>query len=243
MLLENMRYPDVEAYLRRKDLVLVPVGSVEQHSPWGLIGTDFIAAEHVARLAAETQDILVAPTLCYGVSPHHLDFAGTVTLSPETFIMVVCDVVRSLAAHGFGRIIFVNGHGGNDAPIQVALTRLKAEGISGILQLLSWYRLPGVVEICSELFQEEEGKHATPGEVAVTIHNRPHAFRSQGPEPVAVEKPDHHWPLTAREFRATFPDGRMLSAPWRATAEHGRRIVEVAVQALRAELTSVDYRP
>jgi creatinine amidohydrolase len=80
MLLENLSYPEVELYLKEKDIILVPVGSVEQHSPYGLIGTDFITAEHVARQAGEAMDILVAPTLCYGVSPHHMAFPGTVSL-------------------------------------------------------------------------------------------------------------------------------------------------------------------
>lgn len=239
MLLENMRYPDVESYLKEKDIVLVPVGSVEQHSPYGLIGTDFIAAEHVARLTGKAMDILVAPTLCYGVSPHHMAFAGSITLSVETFIAVICDVVRSLLTHGFRKILLINGHGGNIAPIQVALVRLKAKGLPGILQLVSWYTLPGVSEICAELYKDEDGKHATASEVAVTMTNRPHAFTSRSIEPGTVERLKYHWPLTSMEFRKTFPDGRMLSAPWLATEAHGEQIAEVAVKAMVAEITSI----
>ena len=85
MLLENMSYPEVEAYLESNDSILVPVGSVEQHSPYGLIGTDFITAERVARETGEAASVLVAPTLHYGVSPHHMAFKGTMTLTPDTF--------------------------------------------------------------------------------------------------------------------------------------------------------------
>jgi len=236
MLLENLRYPEVEAYLREKKVVLVPVGSVEQHSPWGLIGTDFIAAEHIARRTGEAMEILVAPTICYGVSPHHMGFAGTVTLSSDTFIAVVGDVVRSLAAHGFTRIVLVNGHGGNDAPIRVALARLKANGVAGILQMIPWYTLPGLADLFAELYQDQDGKHATPSEVAVTIADRPQQFAAKGPEPAEVLQPKYHWPLTSAEFRATFPDGRMLSAPWLATKAHGERIIAAAVEALVQEL-------
>ena len=239
MQLENLSYPEVESYLKEKDIILVPVGSVEQHSPYGLLGTDFITAEHIARQTGEAMGILVAPTLCYGVSPHHMAFAGTVTLSPDTLMAVVCDVARSLVAHGFRRILFVNGHGGNIAPIQVALVRLKTEGTPGILQLISWYTLKGIGKICTELYQDNDGKHATASEVAVTMSARPGLFIGKTTEPATVERIKFSWPLTAEEFRKTFPDGRMLSAPWLATEAHGRRIAEAAVTALVAEISSL----
>ncbi len=237
MLLENLSYPEVELYLKEKDIILVPVGSVEQHSPYGLIGTDFITAEHVARKAGQEMDILVAPTLCYGVSPHHMAFPGTVSLLPDTLIAVVCDVVQSLVAHGFRKIIFINGHGGNIAAIQVALVRLKAKGTPGIFQLISWYTLPGVSEVCTDLYQDNDGKHATASEVAVTMSNRPDMFKNKATEPATVERINYHWPLTAEEFRKTFPDGRMLSAPWLATEAHGQQITDVAVKSLVSKLS------
>lgn len=239
MLLENLSYPEVELYLKEKDIILVPVGSVEQHSPYGLIGTDFITAEHVARQAGEAIHILVAPTLCYGVSPHHMAFPGTVSLSPDTLIAVVCDVVQSLMTHGFKKIILINGHGGNIPPIQVALIRLKAKGTPGIIQLTSWYTLPGVSEICNDLYQGNDGKHATASEVAVTMSNRTGVFKNKATEPTTIERVDYHWPLTAEEFRQTFPDGRMLSAPWLATEAHGQQITDVAVKALVCKLSSM----
>lgn len=239
MLLENLSYPEVELYLKEKDIILVPVGSVEQHSPYGLIGTDFITAEHVARRAGEVMDILVAPTLCYGVSPHHMAFPGTISLSPNTLIAVVCDVVQSLVTHGFRKIICINGHGGNIAAIQVALIQLKAKSAPGIFRLTSWYALPGVREICTELYLDNDGKHATASEVAVTMSNRPRVFKKKATKPTTVDCPNYNWPLSAEEFRKTFPDGRMLSAPWLATEAHGQQIADVAVKALVSELSSM----
>ncbi len=239
MLLENLSYPEVEHYLKEKDLILVPVGSVEQHSPYGLIGTDFIAAEHIARQAGEALDILVAPTLCYGVSPHHMAFCGTVSLALETFVAVVCDVILSLTTHGFRKILLINGHGGNIAPIHAALEQLKEKSTPGIFRLISWFTLPGVSQLCTELYQDNDGRHATASEVAVTMFNRPQAFQNKPTTPAPVERPDYSWPLTAEEFRATFPDGRMLSAPWLATEAHGRQIADAAVKALVAELSSM----
>jgi len=141
--------------------------------------------------------------------------------------------------HGFRKIILINGHGGNVAPIQVALVRLKAKGVSGIFQLTSWYTLSGVSEICTELYQDNDGKHATASEVAVTMSNRPGMFKNKATEPTTIERIDYHWPLTAEEFRKTFPDGRMLSAPWLATAAHGQQIADVAIKALVSQLSSM----
>ena len=239
MLLENLSYPEVELYLKEKDIILLPVGSVEQHSPYGLIGTDFITAEHIARQAGEVMDILVAPTLCYGVSPHHMAFPGTVSLSPDTLIAVICDVVQSFVTHGFKKVICINGHGGNIAAIQVALAQLKANSAPGIFQLTSWYTLPGVSEICTELYHYNVGKHATASEVAVTMSSRTRVFKNKATKPTAVERPHYNWPLSAEEFRKTFPDGRMLSAPWLATEADGRQIADVAVKALVSELSSM----
>ena len=88
MLLENLSTNEVEDYLNDKDIILIPIGAVEQHSQYGLIGTDFIVAENIAREIGKRMDILVAPTINYGISPHHMAFMGTATVTPNTFILV-----------------------------------------------------------------------------------------------------------------------------------------------------------
>ncbi|MCP4367053.1 MAG: creatininase family protein, partial [Deltaproteobacteria bacterium] len=119
-LLENLSYPEVEEYLKKRDIILVPTGSVEQHSPYGLIGTDFITAEAIARRISDAMHILVAPTVNYGVSPHHMAFRGTVSLTPDTMIRLISNIIESLVSHGFRRIVFINGHGGNISAIKIA---------------------------------------------------------------------------------------------------------------------------
>ncbi len=239
MLLENLAYPEVEAYLEEKRIVLVPIGSVEQHSPYGLIGTDFITAEFIARAAGESMKILVAPTISYGVSPHHMAFKGTATFSPATMIAVISDVVRSFLTHGFETILFVNGHGGNISTIETAFYQLKAQNTPGRFELVSWYELDGPREFVNNTFGDAEGSHATPGEVSVTRFARPAEFENKASHEQTVEKPNYHWPLTAEEMKAFFPDGRMESAPWLATAALGKQIVELAVASLEKEVTKI----
>lgn len=105
------------------DLVVVPVGALEQHGPHLLVGTDTIHAEAIALRGAEAAigiDVAVAPAVAYGCSDHHIPFGATLSLSSATLLAVLRDVVRSAAASGFQRVFFLNGHGGNHELIQVA---------------------------------------------------------------------------------------------------------------------------
>jgi creatinine amidohydrolase len=107
------------------DLILIPIGAVEQHGPGLTLGTDWYAAHEVAVAAAEELDSFLAPTLPYGSSVNHMEYPGTVTLQQDTFIKVVTDLISSLAQHGFSRIFVVNGHGGNTYPSLVAAREAK----------------------------------------------------------------------------------------------------------------------
>ena len=238
-LLENLSYPEVEEYLKKKDIILVPTGSVEQHSPYGLIGTDFITAEAVARKVAEAMRILVAPTVNYGVSPHHMAFRGTVSLTPDTMILMISDIIESLVSHGFRRIVFINGHGGNISSIKIAMERLKARMIKGCFQVISWYEMKGVQKLSTDLFNGQEGHHATPSEVSITRYLRKEVFETKPVHKLRVANPKYYWPLTCEEMKKVFPDGRMESAPWMATDDHGRKILEEASRAIRKKIEEI----
>ncbi|NPA16700.1 creatininase family protein [Persephonella sp.] len=232
MLLENMSYVEVEAYLIEKDIVLVPLGSTEQHSPYGLIGTDFITAEAVAREVGKRLDILVAPTLCYGMSQHHMGFKGTVTLSPETMVSVARDIVVSFLDHGFKRIVFINGHGGNIEPVKTAFSQLKYENRKGIFEIISWFLLPEVQEVERDIFEDKNGYHATPSEVSITKLLRPEAFKTKPSEKKRITRNNVYFPLSREEFKQAYPDGRMESAPWLAKEKYGKLILEEAVRTV-----------
>ncbi|WP_405057543.1 creatininase family protein [Kribbella sp. NBC_01505] len=100
-------------------IVILPIGATEQHGPHLATGTDWILAEAVTKQAAQlvhdraARPLVLAPTLPYGASDHHLPFGGTLSLTPETLLAVLLDLTRSLAASGGRRLLLVNGHGGN----------------------------------------------------------------------------------------------------------------------------------
>lgn len=239
MLLENMSYVEVEAYLVEKDIVLIPIGSTEQHSPYGLIGTDFITAEAIAREVGKRLDILVAPTITYGMSQHHMGFKGTVTLSPKTIISLVEDITQSFLDHGFSRIIYINGHGGNIEPVKTAFTQLKYKNKKGIFEIISWFLLPEVQEIERDIFEDKNGYHATPSEISITKYLRPEAFKTKAKEKKEIQRNKVYFPLSREEFRQAYPDGRMESAPWLAKEKYGKLIMEEAVRAISEKIREI----
>jgi creatinine amidohydrolase len=242
MLLHLQSWPEIEAYLARSRGIIVPIGSTEQHGPTGLIGTDAICAEIVARGVGEAAEALVAPVISIGMAQHHLGFPGSITLRPSTLIAVLCDIVASLARHGFERFYFVNGHGGNIATVSAAFSEIYAARslASGALpalkcRLRNWWSGEEVRRLAKELFGQAEGSHATPSEVAITQFAYPEAIKRAPLDPPVAP----HGEFTdAADYRRTFPDGRIGSNPALATPEAGRRLYEAAVAALAGDYQS-----
>lgn len=106
-------------------LLVVPVGSTEQHGPHLATGTDALiataVAERAAAAAAKPETIVLAPTLAYGASDHHLPFGGTLSLGVSTYQLVLSDLLASAASAGFRRVFVLNGHGGNAAACAIAV--------------------------------------------------------------------------------------------------------------------------
>ncbi|HSS64816.1 MAG TPA: creatininase family protein [Gammaproteobacteria bacterium] len=240
MLLHLCTWQEIERYLERSKGVIVPIGSTEQHGPNGLIGTDAICPEVVARGVGEKIGALVAPTLSIGMAQHHLGFPGSVSLRPSTLIAVVRDVVQSLARHGFERCYFLNGHGGNIATVSAAFSEIYAERsfIGGNnrprirCKLSNWYMAPGVKQLSEKLFGSSEGSHATPSEVSLTYFAYPDAVKSAEMAPkLAPTGPIYD----ADDYRSRFPDGRIGSDPSLANVDAGRQLYEAAVEDVARE--------
>jgi creatinine amidohydrolase len=243
MLLHLKTWPDVEAYLKTNIGIIIPIGSTEQHGPNGLVGTDAICAEVVARGVGEAAGALVAPTIAVGMAQHHLGFAGSMTLRPSTLIAVVRDNIVSLARHGFRRFYFVNGHGGNIATVNAAFSEVYAEAsMDGRgnrpeikCRLRNWWEAPVVKQLTRELYGNAEGSHATPSEVSLTWHAYPDAARPVTLDPPVAPTGDF---ADADDYRRNFPDGRIGSNPGLSSAEAGARFLAAAVEHLAADYRS-----
>jgi mycofactocin system creatininase family protein len=126
--LGQQRWPRVDP---GEPLLLVPVGSVEQHGPHLPLATDTMVANAVTRAAAERLDatgvrVLVAPSVNYGASGEHKDFPGTVSIGHEALFLLLAELARS-ACHWASGVIFVNGHGGNTSTLTKVVELLRYE--------------------------------------------------------------------------------------------------------------------
>lgn len=237
MLLHLTTWPEVEAYLEKSQGIILPIGSTEQHGPTGLIGTDAICAEAIARGVGEATGAIVAPTINVGMALHHTAFPGTISLRPSTMIQLVKDYVTCLAKVGFNKFFFINGHGGNIATLKAAfaeayahLSDLNIPNAHGVqCQVGNWFMCSSVYKLAQELYGNQEGSHATPSEVAVTQYVYPEAIKQA---PLSPEVGSGHKIYGAADFRQRYPDGRMGSNPALATPEHGKQFYEAAVKEL-----------
>jgi creatinine amidohydrolase/Fe(II)-dependent formamide hydrolase-like protein len=235
MLLHLSTWQEIEARLKTSRTVVIPIGSNEQHGPTGLLGTDFLCPEIIAHEAHKRAEMLIAPTFNIGMAQHHLGFPGSISLRPSTFIAALTDWTRSLVGHGFERLYFLNGHGGNVSTIEAAFAEIyaaasfdrRAAGFA--LKLKNWWDLPGVMPLANRLFPNGHGSHATPSEIAVTQWAYPDAIKSANYAPqIAPTGPIRE----AADFRARYPDGRMGSDPGQATPEKGFQLVDLAAREL-----------
>lgn len=238
MRLHLASWPEVEDYLTRSKGVIIPIGSTEQHGPNGLLGTDALCPEIIALEAGEEAGLLIGPTFNVGMAQHHMAFPGSITLRPSTMIAALEDWIASLTRAGFTRIYFLNGHGGNIATLQAAFSEiyaawsLKGEACPFRLKAANWWELPGVMNVCREIFPVGDGMHATASEVSVTYYGYPEAVKN-------VEMTPKIAPVAgfadAADYRANFPDGRIGSDPSQASPSSGAKIVAAAKKALIAE--------
>ncbi|MDP3173291.1 MAG: creatininase family protein [Phenylobacterium sp.] len=241
MLLHLSTWPEIESYLGRSKAVVIPIGSNEQHGPTGLLGTDWLCPEIIAHEAQKTADMLVAPTFNIGMAQHHLGFPGTIALRPSTFMLAIGDWCRSLALHGFEKLYFLNGHGGNLPTIEAAFSEIYADASYAgrprgfALRVVNWWQLRGVMGLVNRQYPSGHGSHATPSEIAITQWAYPDAIKAANYAPqIAPSGPIRE----AMDFRARYADGRMGSDPGLATPEKGGELVAACVSALVDDFNS-----
>jgi cysteine desulfurase len=132
--IQELTWEEIRDYLTRDDVGLLPIGSTEQHGPAGTLGVDTYVAIGLAEDAAKRAGVLVAPPLWYGESSHHMALPGTISVRADTLRAVVKDVCRSLARHGFRKLVLINGHKGSNFPALISAAKsLHEEELSEML--------------------------------------------------------------------------------------------------------------
>ena len=140
---------DIEAYLQTDDRCILPLGSTEQHAHLSL-SVDSILSEKVAADAAAPLGVPVFPALAYGLTPYFLGFPGSVSLRLTTYAAVVRDILDSLYATGFRRVLIVNGHGGNSPVLPVTMEWME-DRPGARCRFHDWWRAPRTWEAVQTL--------------------------------------------------------------------------------------------
>jgi creatinine amidohydrolase len=149
MLLEDLNWMDVEKYLERDDRIVLITGACEQHGYLSLL-SDVRVPMVIAQAACKQEGVLIAPPLAYGVSPYFTAYPGTVSLRPETFSVVVREIVEGLVAQGFRRILASNGHGGNSGILSTVLVETSNAHPDTRMGFFEWWRHPEVIAVGEE---------------------------------------------------------------------------------------------
>ena len=131
---ENLTQPEIANNLKENPLVILPTGSIEQHGAHLPAGTDIFAAEAIAEEVARLMNGLVLPGGSLGITPMHMPYEATISLSPETYMSLIFDICKSAATHGAKKLLVINWHEGNIPALSIACERLHREiGLSVLI--------------------------------------------------------------------------------------------------------------
>jgi len=230
MKLLEMNWPAVAA-LSKDTPVVIPIAALEQHGRHMPVFTDsLLCGEIIRRVEERVQDrVLFAPLQWLGNSDHHLDFSGTLSASPRAYLDLLNGLIDNFVTHGFKRIVFVNGHGGNHVPGQQAVfeARQRYRSRADLLLLIATYWLLGGKpnEADKSLAQTQMG-HACEWETSMMLRIRPDLVGDlKKVEPVEFGTPflpaSRGWIMGDRSVPGHIGDPRF------ATAEKGETIFRV----------------
>ena len=236
-LIGELTWPEAEKRLSEVDLALLPVGAIEQHGPHLPLDTDAHDAERLARLVAEgcsDPKPLVLPLIPYGVSYHHDDFPGTVSVGNKALSSMVYDIGLSVARHGINKLLIVNGHGGNTPTLQFAAQLINRD--AHIFTCVDTGETSDVD--LAALSATSNDVHAGEIETSTSLAVRPHLVQMDKVEKFVPEFSSRYLNFTtkrsvewyARTARIS-PSG-VLGDPTIASREKGEQMWEVMVRNL-----------
>lgn len=148
MFLERMSYLQAEEAFKKDLTAIIPLGSTEQHGPQCALGTDFLVprnlAERLDALPDLTEQIVILPTIPFGVCAYHASFAGTINIGLDGLYMILSRVTTAIMNHGVKRFVVINGHGGNTPALDQTALEVYHKG--GIMCSIDWWSLVGQLD-------------------------------------------------------------------------------------------------
>ena len=229
MLLAELNWPQIKAIVNELPVV-IPIAAVEQHGRHLPVFTDSMLLGEVVRRAALVlgDRVIWTPLLWLGNSHHHLDFAGTLSAAPRTYLDLLADLIDNLIGHGFRRVILLNGHGGNIVPAQQAVfeARQRYRSRDDLLFLAATYWLLGSKpeQVDPAVVQTQMG-HACEWETSVILQLAPQLVGDLSQiEPVSSAMPFE--PATQGWITKERSEPGHIGEPRRATAQKGQMLFD-----------------
>lgn len=247
--LGDMTNTEVEAFLQSHHTVIVPIGATEQHGPHAPLLTDVLIPQEIARRIAPRLNAVVAPPINYALSYPHVGFKGLVHIRIPTFMALIEDLCTALAASGFKRIIFLNGHYDNTYAIAYACANAAEKLLKDVKAFPVNYWDGMTAEDVDEWGGLKNGLHANAAETSAVLAINPHLVDMEHanaefppfPEYTVNTGPVH----TA--FFFTSPGSvywATKSGTWGdargSTPEKGERYIEAGVRSTLAVLDNIE---
>lgn len=242
-----MSTEELREILKKCEIVLIPVGSVEQHGPHLPLFTDSLITYEVTKLAAEKIcneiPVVVAPLIPFGKSTEHSEFPGTITLKSETFTNLIKDICKSLANAGFKKLVLVNGHGGNTQLLgSIALD--VAEETKTFVVVYDWWQTDVLSDVKSQTLESEFDLHAGEIETSILLLLRPELVQKEkvlktlptkfteeaGFKYLRLDKP--HYVFGFSWFSKDLSPSGIMGDPTKADAAKGKVFVDKIVERL-----------
>lgn len=241
----ELSWPQVKEAAAAGKVAVVPVATIEDHGLHLPIDTDVRLCVAVCERAVEqaADRAVLVPPINHGYSPHHMDFPGPITIGAETFIRYGLDVCRSLAHHGFRRILIVNGHGSN-APFVDIIARLAVVETGVLAAAVSYWAAPGVRDAAEKLRESDAiggMNHACEFETSIYLALRPDLVdMSKAQRELSHAPTQNYWtdlvagdgPLVMMEHWSALSDSGVMGDPTKATAEKGRVLLDAASRGI-----------
>ncbi|UCH24281.1 MAG: creatininase family protein [Trueperaceae bacterium] len=257
---EKLTWPDINEAVAQQKAIILPVGSVEQHGYHLPQDVDVKLASSIAVEAGRRcpEEILVMPPVSYGYTHHVTDFPGTINIEPTTFVRLLLDIARSVAYHGFKRIIILNGHGSNHPLVEQAGRQATLQ-TDALCLTLSWWQL------VADYWNSEVRTSVVPGgcahacelETSMYMHLDGDLVREDrivGDLPDYMKLPDgDKWqyvdltagsgPATIVEWTSSYSESGSFGEPQKATRDKGAKAFEHATSELIALIKWFRRRP
>jgi creatinine amidohydrolase len=234
--LTDMTWEEVQNALETVKIAIIPIGAHEQHGRHMVESCDAVLAEKMSLKLAERlfPEALMTPTVSLGVSHHHINFPGTISLQPTTVIAILRDIIQSLQHHGINKFLILNAHGGNQATLNVASTTLSQECNSEIYFAKTTSSAKSAIKqhIESDLYG-----HSCEREVSEALYLAPHLVRNERLEKGDIQEGNWRFLRPGNPIQGSYKYEEMtkngnIGDGRQASKEIGEQIVEEALSNL-----------